>query len=251
MKMAIGIPGLLDMVTDSFLMSIFVPLTIISLGGGLPFMLESRRLNKIESGLPELLEGISTSLGAGLGLQQAVTSMATQRDDLLGHMLRKAIARSQVTTFDAAISEFALETRSQTVQRAFNLLQTADENEAPLAEVTFSMSLEYDRLMRLRTKRTLDLKGHALTLQILMAVLLPATIGFMFGLFAGPESGIPMALFHPSMLLYFTAGSAFSVMVSGVMLGKSLSSSVWWIAPWALLSQIVYMGSYLVSSIFG
>ena len=37
----------------------------------------------------------------------------------------------------------------------------------------------------------------------------------------------------------------------GVMLGKSLSSSVWWIAPWALLSQIIYMGSYLVSSLFG
>lgn len=249
--MGIGIPGTLDMITDSFIMAMFVPITIISIGGGLPYFLESRRLKKIETGLPELLEGISTSLGAGLGLQQSITSMADQRDDLLGHMLRKAVARSRVTTFDAAISEFALDTRSATVQRAFNLLQTADENEAPLQDVTFSMSLEYDRLMRLRDKRRMDLQGHAFMLQLLMAALLPSTIGFMFGLFAGPESGIPMALFHPSMILYFTAGSAFSVAVGAVMLGKTIQSAVWWIAPWAFLSQIIYMGSYLISSMFG
>jgi hypothetical protein len=129
------------------------------------------------------------------------------------------------------------------------LLQTADENEAPLQDVTFSMSLEYDRLLRLRSKRELDLKGQALMLKGLMAILLPATIGMMFGLFAGPYSGIPMDLFHPSMLLYFTAGAAFSVLVSAVMIGITLISAIWWIAPWALAAQIVYMGSYLVSSI--
>lgn len=247
--MAIGVTGFLDMVTDSFLISFFIPLTIISIGGGLPFILENRRLKKLENGLPELLEGISTSLGAGLGLQQAITSMSEQRNDGLGELLRRAIARSKITTFDAAISEFAVDSRSQPIQRAFNLLQTADENEAPLQDVTFSMSLEYDRLMRLRYKRELDLKGQALMLKGLMSVLLPATIGMMFGLFAGPHSGIPMDLFHPSMLFYFTAGSAFSVLVSAVMVGKSLNSAVWWIAPWALLSQIIYMGSYLVSSV--
>tara|TARA_B100001750_G_scaffold194536_1_gene165971 strand:- start:3031 stop:3780 length:750 start_codon:yes stop_codon:yes gene_type:complete len=247
--MAIGVTGFLDMVTDSVLISFFIPLTIISIGGGLPFILENRRLKKLENGLPELLEGISTSLGAGLGLQQAITSMSEQRNDGLGELLRRAIARSKITTFDAAISEFAVDSRSQPIQRAFNLLQTADENEAPLQDVTFSMSLEYDRLLRLRNKRELDLKGQALMLKGLMSVLLPATIGMMFGLFAGPHSGIPMDLFHPSMLLYFTAGSAFSVLVSAVMIGKSLNSAVWWIAPWALLSQIIYMGSYLVSSV--
>ncbi|HJM19909.1 MAG TPA: type II secretion system F family protein [Candidatus Thalassarchaeaceae archaeon] len=247
--MAIGISGFLDMVTDSLLISFFIPLTIISIGGGLPFVLENRRLKKLENGLPELLEGISTSLGAGLGLQQAITSLSEQRNDVLGSLLRRAIGRSKVTTFDAAISEFAVESRSQSIQRAFNLLQTADENEAPLQDVTFSMSLEYDRLLRLRNKRELDLQGQSLMLKGLMAILLPATIGMMFGLFAGPQSGIPMDLFHPSMLMYFTAGSAFSVLVSAVMVGKTIKSAVWWIAPWALAAQIVYMGSYLVSSI--
>ena len=247
--MPIGVSGFLDMATDSLLISIFILLTIISIGGGLPFIMEDRRLKKLENGLPELLEGISTSLGAGLGLQQAITSMSEQRNDGLGQLLRRAIERSKVTTFDAAISEFAVDSRSPPIQRAFNLLQTADENEAPLQDVTFSMSLEYDRLLRLRQKRELDLKGQALMLKGLMSALLPATIGMMFGLFAGPQSGIPMDLFHPSMLLYFTAGSAFSVLVSAVMIGKSLNSAFWWIAPWALFSQIIYMGSYLVSSV--
>ena len=115
--MAIGISGFLDMVTDSLLISFFIPLTIISIGGGLPFVLENRRLKKLENGLPELLEGISTSLGAGLGLQQAITSLSEQRNDVLGSLLRRAIGRSKVTTFDAAISEFAVESRSQSIQR--------------------------------------------------------------------------------------------------------------------------------------
>lgn len=249
--MAIGIPGFLDMITDSLLISLFVPLTILSIGGGLPYLFERKRLQKLDDGLPELLEGISNSLGAGLGLQQAISSLAEQRNDGLGSMLRRAISRSKVTTFDAAISEFAIDSRSPSIQRAFNLLQTADENEAPLQEVTFSMSNEYDKLLNLRYKREMDLKGQATVLIILMSILLPSTIGLMFGLFAGPQSGIPMDIFHPSMLLYFTAGSAFSVIAAAIMLGRSIVSAIWWVAPWALVSQIVYMGSYLVSSVMG
>lgn len=249
--MAIGLTGLLDMVTDSFLMSIFIPMTILSIGGALPYFLEKRRLKRIEKGLPELLEGISSSLGAGLGLQQAMTSMANERDDQLGKMLRSAIARSKVTTFDAAISEFSLNTRSPVIQRAFNLLQTADENEAPLQDVTFSMSMEYDKLMRLRDKRQLDLGGNALMLKLLMCGLLPTVIGFMFGLFAGPNSGIPMDLFHPTMLLYFTGAGIFSVLAGGIMLGTPVKRAIWWFPVWSLTAQIMYMGSYLVSSIFG
>jgi len=247
---AMGLFGFFDMVTDSFMMSILIPLTIVSIGGGLPHLIERRRLLKIEKGLPELLEGISTTLGAGLGLQQAISTLSSQRTDLLGMMLRKAVSRSKATTFDAALSEFALNTRSSAVQRAFNLLQTADENEAPLRDVTFSMSLEFDRLFRLRQKRVMDLKGQALTMQVLMCMLLPGTIGIMFGLFAGPEAGIPMSLFHPPMLLYFAAGAAFSTLAGGIMLGRGIFSSIWWIAPWALFAQVMYMGTYLAAGLF-
>lgn len=232
------------------MMSMLIPISIICIGGGLPFLLERRRLKRLDNSLPELLEGISTSLGAGLGLQQSINSMAEQRDDQLGHLLRRAVARSKVTTFDAAISEFALDTRSPSIQRAMNLLQTADENEAPLQDVTFSMGMEYDRLMRLKNKRELDLKGSAVQLIGMMCVLLPAIVGLMFGLFAGPMSGIPMVFFHQVMLLYFVGAASFSLLASAVMLGRTLTSAIWWVPPWALISQIIYMGSYLLSSIF-
>ncbi len=248
--MAIGLAGSLDMVTDSFMMSVLVPITILGIGGGLPFLLERRRLDRLNSSLPELLEGISTSLGAGLGLQQSINSMALQRDDQLGHLLRRAVARSKVTTFNAAMSEFALDTRSPTIQRAMNLLQTADENEAPLQDVTFSMAMEYDRLLRLKKKREMDLKGKAYQLIGMMCFLLPAIIGLMFGLFAGPTSGIPMLEFHPVMMLFLAATSVFSIFASAIMLGRSLTSAVWWIPLWALISQVLYMGSYLLSSLF-
>ena len=243
--MAFSLFGVLDMVTDSLLMSLLVPITILCAGGGLPYVIERRRRRSIEKALPEMLETISTTLGAGLGLQQAFTDMAQHRTDLVGKLLRDAVAKSKATSFDAALSDFALRTRSAMVQRAMNLLQTANANEAPLQQVTFSMSIEYDRLVRLQNKRHADLVGSAVMMQILMCVLLPAVIGMMYGLFAPANSGIPMTDIHNSVMAYFGFSAAFGVLAGAVMIGRPLSSSLWWVAPWALLGQFTYMATYL------
>ena len=243
--MAFALLGIVEMVTDSLMMSLLIPITILCFGGGLPYLLERRRRRSIEKALPEVLETISTTLGAGLGLQQAFTDMARQREDLTGKLLRDAVAKSLATSFDAAISDFALRTRSTMVQRAMNLLQTANENEAPLQQVTFSMSMEYDRLLRLQDKRNDELIGSAIMMQVLMCVLLPAVIGMMYGLFAPATSGIPMGDIHLSVMGYFAASAAFGVIAGAVMVGRSLTASLWWVAPWALLGQFTYMASYL------
>ena len=237
--------GILEMLTDSLMMSLLVPITILCAGGGLPYVLERRRRRSLEKALPEVLETISTTLGAGLGLQQAFTDMSRQREDLLGRLLRDAVAKSKATSFDAALSDFALRTRSPMVQRAMNLLQTANANEAPLQQVTFSMSIEYDRLVRLQNKRHADLVGSAVMMQMLMCVLLPAVIGMMYGLFAPASSGIPMTDIHNSVMVYFGFAAAFGVLAGAVMIGRTMTSSLWWIAPWALLGQFTYMATYL------
>ncbi len=237
--------GIFDMVTDSLMMSLLIPITILCLGGGLPYVIEHRRRRSIEKALPEVLETISTTLGAGLGLQQAFTDMARHRDDKVGKLLRDAVAKSKATSFDAALSDFALRTRSSMVQRAMNLLQTANANESPLQQVTFSMSIEYDRMLRLQDKRHDELIGSALLMQFLMCVLLPAVIGMMYGLFAPATSGIPMTDIHNSVMGYFGFAAAFGVIAGAVMVGRPISSSLWWVAPWALLGQFTYMATYL------
>ena len=237
--------GIFDMVTDSLMMSLLIPITILCLGGGLPYVIERRRRRSIEKALPEVLETISTTLGAGLGLQQAFTDMARHRDDKVGKLLRDAVAKSKATSFDAALSDFALRTRSSMVQRAMNLLQTANANESPLQQVTFSMSIEYDRMLRLQEKRHDELIGSALLMQFLMCVLLPGVIGMMYGLFAPSTSGIPMTDIHNSVMAYFGFSAAFGVLAGAVMIGRPMSSSLWWVAPWALLGQFTYMATYL------
>ena len=52
------------------------------------------------------------------------------------------------------------------------------------------------------------------------------------------------------MLLYFAAGAAFSTLAGGIMLGRGIFSSIWWIAPWALFAQVMYMGTYLAAGLF-
>ncbi len=248
--MGIGIPGVLDMITDSFILSMLIPISIICLGGAIPHYLESRRIDSLSKALPEALESISTSLGAGLGLQQAVTTVAKERNDLFGEMLNRAVERSAASSFDAALSEFALNTRCPPIQRAIGLLQTANDSEAPLRDVTFSMSLEFEKFYHLRSKRVRDLGGQAFMLKVFMCIVIPVTMGAMFGLFAGPTTGVPMGSFHLGMLLFMISSGLFAVVGGAIMIGKETIAAIWWAPFWAFVASFVYMGSYMGASIF-
>jgi pilus assembly protein TadC len=232
-----------ELVSNSFILVILLPLAIPCTAGAMPGVIERLRRRDLESALPEVLETISTSIGAGLGLQQALTDIARNRDDETGKLLGRAIQRSKATTFDAALAEYAINSRSVIIQRVINLLTTAIEQDAPLQEVTNSMSIEYDRLNKLINLREKEMNGQSVLLLLLMCLLLPGVMGFMFAVFGLASVGAYWGHIHGVMLPYLMASAALSVIVSGRMLGRT-KQSLWWVPFWASLSAVLYIGLF-------
>ena len=137
-------------------------LFIITLGvacaiGGIPPILERVRRRSIENDLPAMLEALSDSLGAGLGLQQAMMAEADRNTGTLGKLLKETLSESHSSSFDAALANFATKSRSSQVQRVMHLMSTAIEQDAPLQNILADMYRDYERLNDLMNRRESDL----------------------------------------------------------------------------------------------
>ena len=68
--------GILEMFRNEPLLLFIITLGVACAIGGIPPIIERQRRRSIENDLPALLEALSDSLGAGLGLQQAMMAEA-------------------------------------------------------------------------------------------------------------------------------------------------------------------------------
>ena len=225
-------------------------LFIITIGiacgiGGIPPILERQRRRGIENDLPAMLEALSDSLGAGLGLQQAMMAEADRNTGTLGKMLRDTLAESHASSFDSALANFATKTRSPQVQRVMHLISTALEQDAPLRSILSDMSRDYERLNDLMNRRESDLMGRAILIIMFVSIGLPFLIAFIVGLFAPRTQGFQLGEFNSSFTMFFGAASLVAIGVSGRMLGR-MRSYLWWAPLWMAVSMTIYHVGVLV-----
>ena len=234
---------LLELLNDEPIMLLLLNIGLAGLGGALPPILERSRRRGLENSLAEVLEGLSDSIGAGQGLQQAIMKIGQGRNDLFGKLLAETLEISAVTSFDAALADFALKTRSKQIQRVINLLSTAEENDAPLQEILFRMSMEYEKLNDLMNKRESELMGRAILIMMFIGVGLPGLIAFISGLFAPSTAGYDVEDVNSSLAKYFGASAAVAVLVSGRMLGR-MKDYLWLTPLWMFGSMLFFMMAY-------
>ncbi len=233
----------LELLNDEPIMLLLLNIGLAGLGGALPPILERSRRRGLENSLAEVLEGLSDSIGAGQGLQQAIMKIGQSRNDLFGKLLADTLEISAVTSFDAALADFALKTRSKQIQRVINLLSTAEENDAPLQEILFRMSMEYEKLNDLMNKRESELMGRAILIMMFIGVGLPGLIAFISGLFAPSTAGYDVEDVNSSLAKYFGASAAVAVLVSGRMLGR-MKDYLWLTPLWMFGSMLFFMMAY-------
>ena len=233
----------LELLNDEPIMLLLLNIGLAGLGGALPPILERSRRRGLENSLAEVLEGLSDSIGAGQGLQQAIMKIGQSRNDLFGKLLADTLEISAVTSFDAALADFALKTRSKQIQRVINLLSTAEENDAPLQEILFRMSMEYEKLNDLMNKRESELMGRAILIMMFIGVGLPGLIAFISGLFAPSTAGYDVEDVNSSLAKYLGASAAVAVLVSGRMLGR-MKDYLWLTPLWMFGSMLFFMMAY-------
>lgn len=237
--------GILEMFRNDPLLLFIITLGVACAIGGIPPILERQRRRGIENDLPAMLEALSDSLGAGLGLQQAMMAEAERNSGKLGKMLKETLAESHASSFDSALANFATKSRSSQVQRVMHLISTAIEQDAPLQNILADMSRDYERLNDLMNRRESDLMGRAILIIMFVSIGLPFLIAFIVGLFAPREQGFQLGDFNSSFTMFFGAASLVSVGVSGRMLGR-MKSALWWAPLWMAVSMSIYHVGVLV-----
>ena len=218
-------------------------LGIAGVGGGIPPIIERRRRRGIENSLPGVLSSLSDSIGSGLGLQQAMQNIVSTQNDLIAKLLEQALTEGHSSTFESSLSRFAVMTRSEQVQRVISIMITAVEQDAPLQDILYRLSLDYERLNDLMNRRESDLSGRSLLIMMFICVGLPLLIAFLVGLFAPWSSGFQLDFLNSTFAIFFCAVSMFSVGVSGRMLGR-LKDVVWFLPIWGFVATYLYIVPY-------
>ena len=237
--------GILEMFRNDPFLLFMITIGIAFAIGGVPPIIERQRRRSIENDLPSMLEALSDSLGAGLGLQQAMMAEADRSTGLLGKLLKETLAESHASSFDSALANFATKSRSTQVQRVMHLISTAIEQDAPLQSILSDMSQDYERLNDLMNRRESDLMGRSILIVMFVSIGLPFLIAFIVGLFAPRSQGFQLDEFNTSFTLFFGAASLVAIGVSGRMLGR-MRSSLWWAPLWMAVSMTIYHVGVLV-----
>ena len=237
--------GILEMFRNDPFLLFMITIGIAFAIGGVPPIIERQRRRSIENDLPAMLEALSDSLGAGLGLQQAMMAEADRSTGLLGKLLKETLAESHASSFDSALANFATKSRSTQVQRVKHLISTAIEQDAPLQNILSDMSQDYERLNDLMNRRESDLMGRSILIVMFVSIGLPFLIAFIVGLFAPRSQGFQLDEFNTSFTLFFGAASLVAIGVSGRMLGR-MRSSLWWAPLWMAVSMTIYHVGVLV-----
>ena len=231
--------GILEIFRNDPLLLLILTLGIAFAIGGIPPIIERDRRRNIENDLPAMLEALSDSLGAGLGLQQAMAAEAERNTGVLGKLLKDTLKESHASSFDAALSNFATKSRSSQVQRVMHLMSTAVEQQAPLQNILSDMSRDYERLNDLMNRRESDLMGRSILIIMFVSIGLPFLIAFIVGLFAPRSEGYQLDSFNSSFTMFFGAASLIAISVSGRMLGR-MKSTLWWAPLWMAISMSIY-----------
>jgi len=237
--------GILEMFRNDPFLLFMITIGIAFAIGGVPPIIERQRRRSIENDLPAMLEALSDSLGAGLGLQQAMMAEADRSTGTLGKLLKETLAESHASSFDSALANFATKSRSSQVQRVMHLISTAIEQDAPLQNILSDMSRDYERLNDLMNRRESDLMGRSILIVMFVSIGLPFLIAFIVGLFAPRSQGFQLDEFNTSFTLFFGAASLVAIGVSGRMLGR-MRSSLWWAPLWMAVSMTIYHVGVLV-----
>jgi pilus assembly protein TadC len=237
--------GILEMFRNEPLLLFLITIGVASAIGGIPPIIERQRRRGIENDLPSMLEALSDSLGAGLGLQQAMMAEADRNSGTLGRMLKETLSESHASSFDSALANFATKSRSSQVQRVMHLISTALEQDAPLQKILGDMSRDYERLNDLMNRRETELTGRAILIILFVSIGLPFLIAFIVGLFAPGSQGFQLDELNSSFTMFFGAASLVAIGVSGRMLGR-MRSMLWWAPLWMAISMTIYHVGVLV-----
>ncbi|RLG21585.1 hypothetical protein DRN74_01640 [Candidatus Micrarchaeota archaeon] len=141
------------------ILSVLVLLISLDVSFGLPFLLASRKVEKIEDSLPDVLQHISTTLKAGSTIEMALKEVSLVDYGPISQEMKRMLDEiNKGKTFEEAFNDFAESSHSKLVKKIAIIISAARRSGGALLQ-TLSLTAEdiraVNRLRRERKSKTL------------------------------------------------------------------------------------------------
>ena len=137
-----------------FTVSILLILLIVDFGLGYPFYLKDKKIEDIESKLPDVLHHIATTIKTGGTVETALKEVArVDYGPITPGLRRMLLQMNEGKTFEDAFTNFALESHSRLLEKAAIIIVAARRSGGGLLETLTAMAEDFRAVYRLDRER--------------------------------------------------------------------------------------------------
>ena len=239
-------------------LAILLPLIAIDLGLGLPFYYSNRKVEKIESKLPDVLHHMGTTLKTGGTIEVALREVSKIDYGPISFGLREMIREmSEGKTFEQSFTDFAVDSRSRLLEKAAIIIVAARISGGSLVDTLTAMSDDFRAVYRLERERRSKTFLQYLFIMVSGVLIAPLVFGIVKSVLqilvqvggdASSESGELVSRFDTLFKFYLIVQAALAV-IGAVQVREGKLSRAVIVIPFALLiTYLIYVsvaGSFL------
>lgn len=232
-------------------LGILLPFLALDIGFGLPFYLADKKITQIEASLPDVLHHMGTTLKTGGTIEVALREVSRIEygpiTKNIKDMLRKI---NEGKTFEDAFSDFALESRSELLQRVAVIIISARKSGGALVETLSAMAEDIRALYRLKRERKTKTFLQFLFIIVAGTLIAPFVFGIVKSVLEilikiGGEATVEtlriVGEFDFLFKLYVIFESALAVLGAVQVREGGFSKAVMYIPIAVLVSYIIYV----------
>ena len=231
--------GISSVISNPIIIAL-LPLAIISVIIWFSAFRRNKRIKKIESALPEMLEELTETLKSGTSIETALKNIGDARKDPLGDEVRILIKDMKEYSFAESLTRFAKRTNSKTVSRVVSIINLSMATSAEITDVMKRVSEELWSGYMLDIEKETKTKSSASMILFGGILLTPLLMGGIFSIF-----GTAFAQEQFQMIVYYVGVFILALAVCvcimyGIVIGR-LKQSIILIAPSMFIAYALYI----------
>lgn len=236
--------------------SILGALVILDLGIGMPYFLSNRKVDRIESALPDVLHHMSTTLKTGGTIETALKEASRMDYGPITTSLRKMLREiEEGSTFERSLQKFAERSRSTLLKKASMIIIAARSSGGGLIDTLTAMSDDIRSLRRLQSERRTKTLLQFLFIIVAGCFVAPMVFGIVRSVLAilvsvggsSVQGGELIAKYDLIFKAYLVMESALSTIGAVQVREGSYSKAVIYLPILMLITYLIYV---VVSSQF-
>lgn len=164
-------------------------IVVVSTLLNMPRQRAAKRRQEVEDALPDMLNGLAENVRAGMSVESALDSLANNRDDRMGMLLKRMVATMHEDSFGAAMEQFSTEADSKMISRVMSILNIALVSAGSFSDVLERLGNEFFEVYMLKKERIAKTSSQANFILMGGVFLCPAILGIIVATLGGGQVG--------------------------------------------------------------